>query len=153
MTPFSLWLAAGAILITAEVLTGELTLASLSMGCFAAALFAWLGFEQIIQVPVAATVSLAATLWMAPWLRRHFAPPRTPSPSEALLGSHAEVCNALTPGQYGTVKLNGVLWQAESVAAAAVGTQVLVLKVEGARLQVLPLELLNEPNPAPSEGP
>jgi membrane protein implicated in regulation of membrane protease activity len=146
VTPASLWLIGGAILLAAEMLTGELTLASLALGCLAGALLAYAGFGLGVQFTAATVLAIVATIGLAPWLRRKIAPPCTPSPSEGLVGSHAEVTESLTPGQRGTVKLHGVLWQADSVAAAPVGSQVIVLAVEGARLKVLPANLLNEPS-------
>lgn len=146
MTPASLWLLGGAVLLAAEMLTGELTLASLALGCVAGAVLAYTGFGLWVQLTAATVIAVVATIGLAPWIRRKIAPPCTPSPSETLVGAHAEVTAALGPGQQGTVKLHGVLWQAESVSEALVGSQVIVLAVEGARLRVLPAHLLNEPS-------
>lgn len=144
MTPASLWLVAGTVLLAAELFTGELTLASLALGCLAGAGLAYTGAGLWVQLTAAIVTAIAATIGLAPWLRRKIAPPCTPNPSEALIGTHAEVTEPLLPGQRGTVKLHGVLWQAESVSEAPVGSQVIVLAVEGARLRVLATHLLDE---------
>ncbi|MEB3327713.1 MAG: NfeD family protein [Candidatus Sericytochromatia bacterium] len=140
MSPGTLWVVAAAVLFALEMVTGEFTLASLAVGCALAAGAASLGLSLGVQVGTAATASLVATAVLAPWLRRKLAPPCTPDPIQSLVGEEAEVVAVAASGTTGTVRLNGVTWQATADSPLTPGMRVLVMEVNGARLRVLPAE-------------
>ena len=137
MTWAVIWGVIAAALVIGEMFTGEFTLLSIAIGCAAAALMAALGLSFPFQTGAALALSVLSVFMLAPWLRRVVAPRHTADPVEAMIGTEAEVIEAINPPEQGKVKLDGVVWQAESDRALAVGARVMVAEVMGARLRVM----------------
>lgn len=137
MTWALVWGAIAAALVIGEMFTGEFTLLSLGIGCAAAATAAGFSLGFPIQAGAALFFSVFSVFLLAPWLRRVVAPRHTPDPVEAMVGVEAEVIEAISPPAHGKVKLDGVVWQAESDRPLAAGTRVMVAEVLGARLRVM----------------
>lgn len=137
MTWAVIWGVLAAALLIGEMFTGEFTLLSIGIGCVAAASVAAFGLGFPIQIAAAFLLSVISAFLLAPWLRRVVAPRHTPDPVEAMIGTEAEVIEAISPPEQGKVKLDGVVWQAESDRALAVGARVMVAEVLGARLRVM----------------
>lgn len=148
MSAATFWILAGAVLLVAEMKTGEFTLASIALACLAAAGVAGLGGSFAVQATVAAVMAVVATAALAPMLRRTLAPPTTADPVQAMVGLDAEVLEAIEPGRHGKVKVNGVVWQAEGDTPLPVGARAMILEVLGARLRVMPQDM--RPDPAPT---
>ena len=137
MTWAVIWGLIAAALVIGEMFTGEFTLLSIAIGCAAAAIMAATGLDLAFQFGAAIALAVASVVVLAPWLRRVMAPHHTPDPVEAMLGREAEVIEAIEPPAHGKVKLDGVVWQAESDRALPVGARVMVAEVDGARLRVM----------------
>ena len=137
MTWAVIWGLLAAGLVIGEIFTGEFTLLSIAIGCDAAALVAGFGLGFPIQAGAALVFAVASVFVLAPWLRRVVAPRHTPDPVESMVGSEAEVIEAILPPDQGKVKLDGVIWQAEADRELPVGARVMVAEVLGARLRVM----------------
>lgn len=137
MTWAVIWGVLAAALVIGEMFTGEFTLLSIAIGCGAAALIAALGLGFPLQAAAALVLSVLSVFVLAPWLRRAVAPRHTADPIEAMIGCEAEVIEAIEPPGQGKVKLDGVVWQAESDRPVPAGARVMVAEVMGARLRVM----------------
>ncbi|WP_433025153.1 NfeD family protein [Actinomycetospora sp. CA-053990] len=134
-----LWLVAGVLLITVELMSGTLVLLMLGVASLVAAGASALG------VPLGADVAvfgLAATLLVVlarpPLLRRIHGSREDGTANAgptALLGAQAEVVEPITPADAGTVRIGGALWTARALhegAALATGDPVVVVDIRGA---------------------
>lgn len=137
MTWAVFWGVIAAALVIGEMFTGEFTLLSIAIGCAAAAVMAAFGLAFPFQTAAALLLSVVSVFLLAPWLRRVVAPHHTPDPIEAMIGTEAEVIEAISPPAHGKVKLDGVVWQAESDRELPAGARVMVAEVLGARLRVI----------------
>lgn len=131
------WVIAFAALVVIETMTMELTFLSIALGCLAGALVAWLGLGVPAQVVAATVGSLAALFLMAPMLRRRLHVRDTATATDAIVGSEAEVVEAIVPPGAGKVKLDGVVWNAISNREIPQGAHVLVTELSGTRLTVV----------------
>lgn len=133
----TIWALVAAALVIGELFTGEFTLLSLALGAAAAALAAAVGLGFIPQTGAALVLSVVSLFILAPWLRRFVAPRDTPDAIEAMVGTECEVVEAIEPPAQGKVKLDGVVWQAESDNPVPLGARVYIAEVLGARLRVM----------------
>ncbi|MFM9376037.1 NfeD family protein [Gordonia sp. VNK21] len=131
-----LWLAAGVLLIAAEVAVGELVLLMLGGGALAAALTEFLFDPQPWVAPVVfAVVALLLLVTVRPVARRHLhRRPAVPTNAEALVGQQAVV---LAPVDLykGRVKIGGDVWSARAAQTAETypqGSTVIVRQIDGA---------------------
>ena len=141
MTEWHLWVIAGLLLTVAEIkLSGFVTL-WFGVGAFIAALFAALGLSLELQLAAFTVVSVTLFVLSRTLFQRFFV--RTgvthKQGADAMLGTEAQVTEALPSTGYGTVRINGELWAARSLTGAiADGTWVRVEQVEGLKLVVRP---------------
>lgn len=147
MTLTVIWMIAFVALVVIETYTLEFTCLSIALGCLLAGTVAWLGLPIGLQLLVAAAGSAAGVALVAPALRRRVLPADIRTGTELIVGSHAEVIEAIAPPAQGKVKLDGVIWQAESDRPLAVGAQVLVTELSGACLTVMARPDLEPPRP------
>ena len=128
------WVVAALLLLGAELLSLDLILGMLAIGCLAAALAAALGAEVIVQVIVAAVVSLLMILLVRPIALRHLRGTKeTLTGTAALVGQDALVLEQVDTLR-GRVKIGGEIWSARIEGAAAIqpGATVTVLRIDGA---------------------
>ncbi len=143
-----LWTIAVFALVIFEMFAMEFTCLSLAMGCIAGAVLAMLGLPYVAQVVAAGVVSAGSLFMMAPLLRNRLTPLDTPTAVDLIVGSEAEVIEAIAPGTPGKVKLNGVIWSAYAQRELAVGVRVLVTELAGTRLTVMSREELGPGGPS-----
>lgn len=137
MTLTVIWMLAFVALVVIETYTLEFTCLSIALGCLLAGTVAWLGLPIGLQLVVAAIGSGAGVALVAPALRRRVLPLDVRTGTDLVVGSQAEVIEAIHPPAQGKVKLDGVIWQAEADHPIEVGTHVLVTELSGARLTVI----------------
>jgi len=133
------------VFLVAEVATaGSLFCAPFAVGAAGAGLFALGGAPVWLQACVfliASAVSLAGLRPLARRLDRQA--PRLEVGAGRWVGRQAVVVEAIPtgPGQTGMIRLDRELWRAESSLELpiAVGSTVLVTRVDGVRLVVLPI--------------
>ena len=130
-----LWLIVGVLLIAAEVLTADFTLAMLGVAALAAAGTAAFDAPVLAQVAVFGAVSIGLVTVARPMLRRrlHAGHP-VKTNVEALVGTKAIVV-ATVDAHQGQVKLAGEVWSARSYDETQVlepGRSVTVMDISGA---------------------
>ncbi len=134
------WLIAGLLLISAEVLSGEFVLIMLGAGALAAAGSSVLGAPLWIDVAVFAVTSLALVTVARPVLKRRLTSGTgSITGSEALIGGPAVVVTAVDANG-GQVKLRGEIWSARAFDETQVlepGRAVTVMDISGATAVVL----------------
>ncbi len=129
-----MWLAAGGLLLVAEMLTVDLLFASLAFSAFMAAGVQVLGFDMALQ---GATFGIAAVISL--FILRPIAlknlKKRTPDFAtnvDALLGAPALTISTVTY-RSGQIKLNGEIWSARSESGEiSADSKVQVVAIEGA---------------------
>jgi membrane protein implicated in regulation of membrane protease activity len=130
-----LWLIGGLLLIAAEVLTADLTLAMLGVAALAAAGAAGLGAPPLAQLAVFGVVALGTVTLARPLLRKKLhAGHHTKTNVEALVGAKAVVVSTVD-AQSGQVKLAGEIWSARAYDETQVlepGRSVTVMDISGA---------------------
>lgn len=130
-----IWLIVGVLLIAAEVLTGDLTLAMLGAAALAAAGAGALGGELAAQVAVFGIVALGLVTLARPVLRRRLhSGHHVKTNVEALVGARAIVLSTVD-AHSGQVKLAGEVWSARAYDETQVlepGRSVTVMDISGA---------------------
>lgn len=129
-----IWLIVGVLLVAAEVLTGDLTLAMLGAAALAAAGTAMLIGSVPAQVAVFSVVAIGLVTVARPMLRKRLHSRDVKTNVEALVGSRAIVVSTVDAHQ-GQVKLAGEVWSARSFDETQVfepGQSVTVMRIAGA---------------------
>ncbi len=122
-----------------ELFTMEFSLTCLGIGCLGAALVAWLGTPLWLQVSIFALVSVVCWLGVRPFLLKHLFKKENSvkAPADDVIGKPAVVEVAINPSQgTGRVRVGGESWKATSQKSLAIGTQCMVVKLEGVTLLV-----------------
>lgn len=140
MTAAVIWLIAGLVLVSAEVLSGEFVLLMLGGGAFAAAIASLLGLPVLGSTLVFAAVSVLLLFAVRPALRRRLDRGVTPHAMnvQALVGGSAVVV-ARVDGHGGRVKIGGDVWSAKALDGRQIepGQQVTIVTIEGATAMVV----------------
>ncbi|ASO19822.1 membrane protein implicated in regulation of membrane protease activity [Actinoalloteichus hoggarensis] len=131
-----IWVIAGALLIAAEVLSGNLVLLMLGLGALVAAVSAGIGLPLWIDVIVFGLSSVGLVVLARPVLRRRMRKGELTAKTnaEALVGEKATVVAEVT-ADGGLVKLAGEVWSARSLDETQVleeGRIVTVMEISGA---------------------
>ena len=134
-----LWAIAGVVLVAVELVTGTFVLLMLGLAALVTAGASALGAPLGVDVAVFGLSSLVLILLARPALQRRMrtdtADGRVNAGPQALLGTQAEVVEAITPGDAGTVRIGGALWTATALhddAALRPGAAVVVVDIRGA---------------------
>lgn len=138
-----LWLAAALVLAGVELLLLDLIFLMLGVGALGGMAAALAGAEPWLQGVVFAVVSLAMLGLARPTAlkRLHGSADDSPSYLESLSGRRITTPDAIT-GSSGTLTLDGDTWSARTepdAPEAPAGSEVTVLRVEGATLIVRPV--------------
>jgi len=136
------WLALAVALGAAELLSLDLILLMLAVGCIAGAITGALGAAVILQVLVAGVASIAMLAAVRPNLIKHLhSGPELQLGHGKLVGRQAVVTEDVTAHTPGRVKLAGEIWTAQpyddSLTIKA-GETVDVLAMKGATVYVHP---------------
>jgi membrane protein implicated in regulation of membrane protease activity len=140
---WAVWLALSVALGAAELLSLDLILLMLAVGCIAGAITGALGAAVLLQVLVAGAASVAMLALVRPNLiKRLHTGPELQLGHGKLVGREALVTEDITPHSPGRVKLAGEIWTAqpydESLTIPA-GETVDVLMIKGATAYVHPI--------------
>ena len=132
------WLALVIAFIVLEASTVKLISIWFAAGALAAMLVSILGGALWLQALVFFTVSIVlfASLW--PVVKKRLNPKLVPTNADALVGSVCKVTEDIDPEDGGRVKVGDVTWSARSEAGEVIpaGTQVKILKIQGAKVFV-----------------
>lgn len=133
-----IWLVLMVVFIAMEAATVQLISTWFAVGSLAAMIVSLLGAEVWLQILVFFTVSivLLAALW--PLARKHLKPKLVATNADALVSRICVVTEEIDPVEGGRVKLGDVTWSArtESGKAIPVGSQVKILRIQGAKVFV-----------------
>jgi membrane protein implicated in regulation of membrane protease activity len=137
-----IWLALLIVFVILEAATVQLISTWFAVGALAAMVVSLLGAPLWLQLLVFFTVSivLLATLW--PMARKHLKAKVVATNADALVGKVCKVTEDIDPLEGGRVKVGDVTWSArtESGEAIPAGTQVEILKIQGAKVFVAPVK-------------
>jgi membrane protein implicated in regulation of membrane protease activity len=148
MSPALLWLIAALAAVGIEVFTTDLTFALIGVGAATAAGFALVGAPLWLQAVVGVGVSLLGIAFVRPVALRHLrrATPQTRTGVDLLPGATGKAISALTVDD-GRITLRGEVWSARldpdvTSVPVAIGTQVVVTRIDGATALVHPIDPL-----------
>jgi membrane protein implicated in regulation of membrane protease activity len=151
-----LWLSTAVVFALGEMaIPTSFFLASFALGAVIAAVVAFLGGALLLQWVLFVGVATSALLFLRPLSRRLDRDTADVANVGAnrWVGKLATVINAVPdgPGETGLIRLEREEWRAESTGnyAIAPGTRVRVVRVDGTRMVVEPVEAPSVP-PAPS---
>ena len=133
-----IWLALIVVFLIAEASTVQLICIWFAAGSLAAMIVSLLGGDLWLQVLVFFTLSIVLFAMLWPLAKKHFKPKLVATNADALVGKICMVTEAIDPVEGGRVKLGDVTWSARSEGGEAIpaGTQVKILKIQGAKVFV-----------------
>ena len=140
------WLALAVALGAAELLSLDLILLMLAVGCLAGAITGALGAAVILQVLVAGVASIAMLAAVRPNLIKHLhSGPDLQLGHGKLVGSQGVVTQRITGLEAGRIKIAGEIWTAspyDDTVDIEPGETVEVLEIKGATAYVHPVPRL-----------
>ena len=131
-----IWLIAFLGLLLLEFLTVGLVSIWFAVGALAALITTFITKSIAIQTIVFIVVSIVALVFTRPLLKKFKSAGFEPTNTDRVIGKVAEVTKEISPNQYGEVVIFGTEWMAASEEKQAVGTKVVVKKIDGAKLIV-----------------
>ncbi|WNV86806.1 NfeD family protein [Umezawaea sp. Da 62-37] len=134
-----IWLIIGALLVGAEIVSGDFVLLMLGLAALGGAGAAALGAGTVISVVVFTVASVLLVVGARPALKRRLEIGQgLKSNVEALIGVRAVVVERVD-GHEGRIKLHGEIWSARSLDHRVLepGTEVTVFEISGATAVVL----------------
>lgn len=141
LTPAVIWVCLGVVLFIFEIMTPGFVIACFGIGCFAAAITQVADLGLTWQLAAFCVGTLLSLLLFRPIVlkRIHNTTPQSTTNAHALIGQVGVVSTAFDDVMFeGRVKVGGDDWKARTATALAVGTRVIVEKVEGVTLTVRP---------------
>jgi membrane protein implicated in regulation of membrane protease activity len=143
------WLGIAMLLGVAELVSLDLVLVMLAVGALSGALVAAVGAPVVLQILVAAGVSVGMLALVRPGLvKRLHSGPELQLGHGKLVGRQAMVTEDVTSLNPGRVKLAGEIWTAEpydDTLTIRAGETVEVLAIKGATVFVHPVNPVLEP--------
>lgn len=129
------WVVAALALLALEIVSLDLVFAMVAVGALGGAVAAAFGADLVIQVVVAAVVSVLMLFAVRPVAVRHLrSSPQARTNVDALVGSGARVLQRVDANQ-GMVRIGGEDWSARALKADQSfepGTPVTVVRIDGA---------------------
>ncbi|MBQ6719599.1 MAG: NfeD family protein [Oscillospiraceae bacterium] len=142
-----IWLSLLVVFLIAEASTVMLISLWFAAGSLAALVVCLLGGSWGLQVGVALVVSNILLLALRPLARKYFTPKLVKTNVDSVAGSQGLVTIAIdNVSAQGQVKLGAMVWTARSTSGEPIteGTLVRVDKVEGVKVFVTPVEVLEK---------
>lgn len=135
-----IWLALLVAFVILEASTVQLICIWFAAGSLAAMVVSLLGGALWLQILVFFTLSIVLLSLLWPLARKHFKPKLVATNADALVGKICKVMEEIDPLEGGRVKVGDVTWSArcETGETIPAGTQVEILKIQGAKLFVAP---------------
>ena len=133
-----IWLVLMVVFLIAEASTVQLICIWFAAGSLVAMLVSLLGGALGLQVLVFLTLSIVLFAMLWPLAKKHFKPKLVATNADALVGKLCTVTEDIDPVEGGRVKLGDVTWSARSETGEVLtaGTQVKILKIQGAKVFV-----------------
>ena len=141
MEAWQIWVIAAIVLFAVEVLTPDLIMGSLGIGCLGAGLSAYFGVSLTWQIGVFCLAAMIVMVTARPWAKRFLyrSSACCPTGGDALVGRVGTVIEEIRgEGRAGRVRLDAEEWRALSSEPESIpsGAQVEVTRVESATLVV-----------------
>ena len=133
-----IWLALLVLFVLLEASTVQLLCIWFAAGSLAAMLVSLLGGALWLQILVFFTLSIVLLALLWPLAKKHFKPKLVATNADALVGKLCKVTEDIDPDEDGRVKVGDVTWSARSETGEVIpaGTQVKILKIQGAKVFV-----------------
>ena len=137
-----IWLALLILFVILEAVTVQLICIWFAAGSLAAMLVSSLGGPIWLQLLVFFTLSIVLFALLWPLAKKHFKPKLVATNADALVGKVCKVTEAIDPLEGGRVKVGDVTWSARSEGNKVIpaGEQVKILKIQGAKVFVVPVK-------------
>lgn len=136
---WSFWLIMMLLLISVQVITGEMTFLLIAAGALTAILADVLGAPLYVQFVIMAVISIASLLWLRSFDTKRNAQDSVPSPWSVnrYVGRVGEVTEEVTASS-GMVRIGNEIWSARTYDhAIPSNTLVVIQKIEGAIVWVV----------------
>ena len=135
-----IWLILMIVFVILEASTVQLICIWFAAGSLAAMVVSLLGGALWLQIVVFFTLSIVLFSLLWPLAKKHFKPKLVATNVDALVGKVCRVTEAIDPVEGGRVKVGDVTWSArcETGETIPAGTQVEILKIQGAKVFVAP---------------
>lgn len=141
------WLALLVVFIIAEASTASLVSIWFCAGAIVALLISLFAPGALaVQIAAFILVSALTLLLLRPMVKKLAGNRRVATNADAGIGKTAQVTEAIRPGQFGRVKLEGQVWTAVSDVELPAGAWCRVEAIDGVKLVVVPV---SQPGPAP----
>ena len=137
------WLAAIIVFLLAEAATFGLVSVWFAGGSLAALIAAICGGKLWLQITLFLVVSALLLAALRPFVRKFVSPRKVPTNADRAVGQEALVTERIDPlSGTGAVKVGGIEWTARSENGLVIepNTLVRVLRIEGAKVTVSPIE-------------
>ncbi len=136
-TIFWLWLAAMVIFLIVEIMTPGLVFACFAVGALGGAVASVMTDSYLIQLGVFAFLAIILIPLTRPLAKKITKPSPQKTNVDAMVGKAGIVVKAIDPvAEVGQVRVEGQVWQAIASEPIDEGAQIIVDKVQGARLYV-----------------
>ncbi len=137
-----IWLIAAAVFFIIEIATVGFLIFWLGIGALFAMIVSFLTDSILIQTGVFVVISAILIPITKPFVDKYFNKKTVPTNSEAIVNKTGVVTKEITsPDGIGLVKIDGEVWSAKSNDNRDIkeGTEVKVLKIEGVKIIVEPI--------------
>lgn len=131
-----IWVIAFLGLLLVEFLTVGLVSIWFAVGALAALITSFITESVLIQTIVFVVASIVTLFVTQPLIKKFKVTKFEPTNSDRVIGKVVEVTKEIKPNEYGEVVVFGTEWLAASDKKQAVGTKVVVEKIEGNKLIV-----------------
>ena len=131
-----IWVIAFLGLLLVEFLTVGLVSIWFAVGALAALITSFITESVLIQTIVFVVASIVTLFVTQPLIKKFKVTKFEPTNSDRVIGKTGEVTKEIKPNEYGEVVVFGTEWLAASDKKQAVGTKVVVKKIEGNKLIV-----------------
>ena len=135
------WLAVFAFMIISEAATVGLTAIWFAGGALIASITGFIGLSWAWQIVIFMAVSIVFMIALRPLAKKRMMPKVTPTNADSLIGQFYPVLKTIGPGHdAGQIRIGDVEWRAVSEDGMIIpeGTVVVIRKIEGTKLIVLP---------------
>ncbi len=131
------WAVLGIMLLIGEIFTMDFSLSCVGLGFLVAALMAYLGFGIHVQLIAVCVVLVTLFFTLRPFILKHLARKQEyKSNIDALVGTKHDFYALSEDKKHAKIKIDGDVWEAQSVTPLNKEKQVKVVKIEGATLIV-----------------
>jgi len=137
-----IWLIAAGIFFVIEIATVGFLVFWLGIGALASMVVSFFTDSVLIQFAVFVVVSTILLIFTRPLVNKYIAKPGKPTNASTLINKHGIVTADInTIEGHGLVKVNNQIWSAKCESGSIIpeGTEVEVVKIEGVKLIVAPI--------------